>query len=77
MDFFDILCFDVLLFHQTAEIPESYVRHLGFEVETDSQFNLFTDRNTMDAKAQIIEGDFAIGVDGSLEPITKISSSVR
>ena len=71
MHFFDILCFDVLLFYQTAEIPESNESHLCFEVETDSQFNLFTDRDTMNTKAQIIEGDFAIGVDGSLEPITK------
>lgn len=52
-------------------IPESNESHVRFDVETDSEFNFFSDRNAMNAEAQIIEGDSAIGIDGSFEPVTE------
>mgnify|MGYP001592490837 FL=1 len=42
-----------------------------FEIETDSEFDFFPDGNTMNAEAQIVEGDSAVGIDGSFEPVTE------
>ena len=52
-------------------IPESDESHVCFEVETDSEFYFFPDRNPMNAEVQIVEGDSAIGIDGSFESVTE------
>lgn len=71
MHFFKILSLDLLLSHQSVTIPESNESHLCFQVEADPEFDVFPDRNAMNAEAQIVEGDSAIGIDGPLEAVAE------
>ena len=71
MHFFKILALNLLLIDKPSPIPESNERHFGFEIKTDPQFDLFPDWNAMDAEAQAVEGNSAIGINDSLVTITE------
>jgi hypothetical protein len=69
--FFEVICFDFLLTYQPTKIPESDEGHFCVKVETDSEFNLFTDGNAVYTEAQIIKRDPTLGVNSSLESVTE------
>ena len=71
MHYFKIFGFHLLLTNEPAPISETNECHFGFEIETDTELDLFVEGDAVNAEAQIAERDLPIRIDLSFETITE------